>query len=175
MRGQPSHRTTRYNCAMTLIIRPIQAKDLPAAHQIIVDAAQGSDSVDQQDLAEFLAAWHDTATGLLNEPDANHAITLVCQMGTQIVGVAQLNDDGEIKLFYIAPEWQQRGIGRALLAELALNAQCLDINRLQIYSSNTARLFFLAHGFHAEQSDFSEWLTADLTKWKIVYDQQTTH
>jgi putative acetyltransferase len=158
-----------------MIIRPIQDKDLLAANQTIIDATQACDTLDQTDLQEFLAAWNDTATGLLAQPDANHAITLVCQMGSEIIGVAQLNADGEIKLFYVNPGWQGRGVGRALLAELALNAQCLAIERLQIYSSNTARLFFLAHGFHAEQTDFSEWLMADLRKWKIQYEQQTTH
>ncbi|WP_348944885.1 GNAT family N-acetyltransferase [Chitinibacter sp. FCG-7] len=160
---------------MPMIIRPIQNKDLASASLAISEATQACTALDQTDVAEFLASWNETANSLLHEPEPNHAITLVAQMGDEVVAVVQLNQDGEIKLFYVTPRWQRRGIGRALLAELALNAQCMNINSLQIYSSNNARLFFLEHGFHAEQHDFSDWLVADLTKWKIKYEQQTTH
>ncbi|WP_373975305.1 GNAT family N-acetyltransferase [Chitinibacter sp. SCUT-21] len=160
---------------MTLIIRPIQAKDLAIAHQVMMAAATAGETNDQQELLAYLSQYHENVSSLLSGPDLTQAITLVAQMGNDIVGVAQLNGDGEIKLFYVTPEWQGRGIGRALLAELALNAQCSNIQRLQIYTSNAARLFFLAHGFHSEDKTFSEWLTADLTKWKILYEQQTTH
>jgi putative acetyltransferase len=159
---------------MYMIIRPIQVKDLPAARLTIAAATQSCE-VDHAQDPELLQDWQDNACALLDEPETNHAATLVCQMADEIVGVTQFNLDGEIKLFYVAPDWQRRGIGRALLAETALNAQCLGITSLQINSTNTARLFFNQHGFQAKQTDFAEWLVADLTMWKIQYEQTTTH
>ncbi|WP_410498360.1 GNAT family N-acetyltransferase [Chitinibacter sp. S2-10] len=158
-----------------MIIRPLQDQDLTACRETIIDAIENSDPLDHGDQSEFVASWSEAALALLTEPEAAHAITIVCQVGNEIAGLAQLNRDGEIKLFYVKASWQRRSIGRALLAELALNAQCLGIECLQIYSSNTSRLFFLAHGFRAKFTDFSEWLTTDLSHWKLTYEHTITH
>ncbi|QLG87532.1 GNAT family N-acetyltransferase [Chitinibacter bivalviorum] len=158
-----------------MIIRPIQEKDLVPTRLLITAAIEAADIRDHAALPEQIDACNESALAQLNEPDANHAITLVCQMADEVIGTAQFNQDGEVKLFYVQPEWQRRGIGRALLAEMALNAQCLDITTLQVHSTLGAKLFFIEHGFRSQDSDFSEWLVADLTKWKIKYEATTTH
>jgi len=67
--------------------------------------------------------------------------------GNTIVGMAELEETGFINFFYVHPEFQNQGIGSALLSRLETEA--ININLSQLFSdvSITAKPFFERRGF----------------------------
>jgi putative acetyltransferase len=71
----------------------------------------------------------------------------VVEHNGEIVGYADLQDDGFIDHFYCHHAWQRQGIGRMLMKKIYEEAKVRDV--LQLYSnvSVTAKPFFVAQGF----------------------------
>jgi putative acetyltransferase len=65
----------------------------------------------------------------------------------EIVGMAEVEPDGFIDYFYVHPRWQNRGIGKALLAILESEAARLGVQVMSADVSITAKSFFLSKGF----------------------------
>jgi GNAT superfamily N-acetyltransferase len=72
---------------------------------------------------------------------------LVAEMQSSIMGVAMLRVDGQILLFYVAPEFHRRGAGRALLVALEEEATHRRLSSLSLSSTKTAHDFYLRNGF----------------------------
>lgn len=70
----------------------------------------------------------------------------------RIVGMAEIAPDGFIDYFYVLPERQGRGVGKALLAAIEGEAACRGITLLFADVSVTAKTFFLAHGFEITEA-----------------------
>jgi putative acetyltransferase len=64
-----------------------------------------------------------------------------------IVGMAEVDGDGFIDFFYVLPDWQGKGIGKALLKTLESEAARLDVQVVFADVSVTAKEFFLLQGF----------------------------
>ena len=71
----------------------------------------------------------------------------VAIVGGRIVGMAEIEVDGFIDYFYVHPDWQGRGIGKALLATLEGEAGKDEADVIAADVSVTAKEFFLAQGF----------------------------
>ncbi len=65
----------------------------------------------------------------------------------EILGFAELEDNGHIDYFYVHHKWQRKGVGRMLYAALEDEALRLKILLLYTESSITALPFFLSRGF----------------------------
>ena len=72
---------------------------------------------------------------------------IVAVNDNQIVGFAELDSSGKIGALYSHHEWQQRGVGTALLDRIEVEAKLLGIERLRVESSLSASRFFQAKGF----------------------------
>ena len=64
-----------------------------------------------------------------------------------IVGMAELVADGFIDFLYVRPDWQGKGIGKALLKTLESEAARLAVKVVFADVSVTAKEFFLSQGF----------------------------
>lgn len=73
--------------------------------------------------------------------------TVVADDGGTIAGFAELEEDGHIDCFYCHHDYQRRGVGSLVLAEVEKAARSRGIERLYLESSATARPFFEARGF----------------------------
>ena len=62
-------------------------------------------------------------------------------------GFIELEADGHIDCFYLAPAAAGRGIGAALYARLEAEARGLGLRSLYVEASEAARRFFLRQGF----------------------------
>src|SRR3954467_5015386 len=71
----------------------------------------------------------------------------VAVVDEEIVGMAEIEPDGFIDYFYVHPRWQERGIGKALLATLEFEATKRGVEVLSADVSITAKSFFLSRGF----------------------------
>ena len=71
----------------------------------------------------------------------------VAVMQGEIVGMAEIDGDGFIDYFYVHPDWQGQGIGKALLARLELETKLRGVKVIFADVSVTAKEFFIARGF----------------------------
>jgi putative acetyltransferase len=62
-------------------------------------------------------------------------------------GVGLLHGSGEIRLLYISPGYQHRGLGRRIHSALEIHALSLDLPKLRLESTRRARPFYEALGY----------------------------
>ena len=70
----------------------------------------------------------------------------------EIVGMAEVNADGFIDYFYVHPNFQSRGVGKALLSCLIAESKPRGVDKLFAYVSITAQPFFSSQGFRITES-----------------------
>lgn len=71
----------------------------------------------------------------------------VAELNGTVAGFADIQPDGYIDQFFIAPAAARRGIGTRLLQTLLATAQARRLPRLHAQVSLAAEPFFLRHGF----------------------------
>ena len=77
---------------------------------------------------------------------AKHFYIAVYELEDRILGVAGL-DLNEIRLLYVSPEYQRRGIGRMLLEHIRSMVPGILFADVFVYSSEQAVAFYKACGF----------------------------
>lgn len=89
-----------------------------------------------------------------DEYDAPHWVSrfirtqpLVATQGRDLLGFAELAEDGRIDLFYVHHDHQGKGIGRALMQRLRAEAASRGLRQLYCEASITAQPFFENMGF----------------------------
>lgn len=96
--------------------------------------------------AAQLKAWAPgNIAGFVARHSAYDAIVAECD-GT-VAGFSDLNADGYIDMLYVSPDFQRRGVARALLVHIEAQARQTSITRLHVRASLTARPVFERHGF----------------------------
>jgi putative acetyltransferase len=83
-------------------------------------------------------AWHGRMSG-------RH--TLVAVEGSEVVGFAELEEDGHLDMLYCRPDAVGRGVGSGLYAAVEERARGLGAGRISTEASITARPFFERRGF----------------------------
>jgi putative acetyltransferase len=83
-------------------------------------------------------AWHGRMSG-------RH--TLVADEGGEVVGFAELEEDGHLDMLYCRPDAIGRSVGSGLYAAVEERACGLGVGRITTEASITARPFFVRHGF----------------------------
>jgi putative acetyltransferase len=83
-------------------------------------------------------AWHGRMSG-------RH--TLVADEGGEVVGFAELEEDGHLDMLYCRKDAVGRGVGSGLYAAVEERARGLGIGRISTEASITARPFFERRGF----------------------------
>lgn len=84
------------------------------------------------------AAWHERMAG-------RH--TLVADEGGEVVGFAELEEDGHLDMLYCRADAVGRGVGSLLYAAVEERARGLGLGRISTEASITARPFFGRRGF----------------------------
>jgi putative acetyltransferase len=73
--------------------------------------------------------------------------TWVAEIEGRIVGFSDLEPDGHVDMLYVHPEFQRRGVARALLKHIEATARAAVLRRLYTEASITARPVFEAMGY----------------------------
>lgn len=81
------------------------------------------------------------------ENNLTNKITFVAEEGAQILGFAQLEENGHIDCFYCHHNFQQQGVGTLLYEQIESKARWLNLARLFTEASITAKPFFQSKGF----------------------------
>ncbi|CAN7183198.1 GNAT family N-acetyltransferase [Acidovorax delafieldii] len=103
--------------------------------------------------AEQLAAWaplHHDAPQWAERMRANQPFIAQAQSSGAIAGFADLQANGYIDMFFVAPEFARQGVARALMAHIHAQAAQRGITQLHAHVSLTAEPFFAAQGFVVE-------------------------
>ena len=127
-------------------IRKYKTGEEPAVWNVVFRATHESIARDYHpDLIERWAPQDKS----MNEWAARLAETnpFVAVVEGTIVGMAELLADGFIDFFYVHPDWQSKGIGKALLKTLESEAARLVVKVVFADVSVTAKEFFLSQGF----------------------------
>jgi GNAT superfamily N-acetyltransferase len=136
---------------MSLEIRIATADDAAAACAILRRSIAECCVLDHKNDPAVLEAWLGNKT-----PDmvaswfasaSNFAIVAV--QGGEVLGVALLTRAGKVALCYLLPEVRGRGIGKALLERIEVQAAEWQIKALQLHSTASAERFFADHGYLA--------------------------
>jgi len=123
-------------------IRQFQPQDAQPCHRIVCDCLR-------QD-ASLTPVWKESL--LCNQSPANLleyarlVYLAVYQVANQPAGVGGI-DLNEIRLLFVAPEYQRRGIGSALLGHLETFVPPALFGDVFVYSVPGAEGFYRAHGY----------------------------
>jgi putative acetyltransferase len=130
-------------------IRAFQPADLPALWRVFHASVHGLTGVHYNSAQR--AAWAPDE-GFTPEWAARVAANIpwVAERDGRIVGFADLQPDGFIDTFFVAPEAAGRGVGSALMATLLARADALGLSEVRAHVSLTAQPFFIRHGFEIE-------------------------
>ena len=127
-------------------IRSYGAQDAPQIARLFYGTVH---SVNRQDYSEEqVRAW---APGV-PDPEEWHARmagrrTLVAEEGGEVVGFAELEEDGHLDMIYLRYDAVGRGVGSRLYGAVEREARARGIGRIFTEASTTARPFFERRGF----------------------------
>jgi putative acetyltransferase len=128
------------------ILRPYQPDDAPVLLALFRDTIRRVNCRDY--LPAQIAAW---ASDDIDPADwasrFSGRFVIVAEEAGRVAGFAELEVNGHIDRMYVSADHQGQGVGRALLAAVVAEARRLQLVRLLVEASITARPFFEAHGF----------------------------
>lgn len=132
-------------------IRALRAGDAPQLYRVFHAAVHGSACADYG--PEQLAAWAPAHTDPIAWRQKIMALQpLIVTCGTAIAAYADLQSDGLIDHFFVAPAYGRQGVGTLLLNTLEQRAHLLALRSMHAYVSITAQAFFRQQGFRVEYS-----------------------
>lgn len=107
---------------------------------------------DHQDDPAEIVSWLKNKTAEIwslwvNHPDAS---VFVAEEDGVLCGVGMARSGGEILLNYVAPEARFKGVSKALLSALEMDASARGATAATLESTRTARRFYLANGYVPE-------------------------
>jgi len=134
-----------------LNLRPAQPSDAVAAANLlrrsIIELCATDHQHDEATLARWLAnKTPDFVQRMLAHPDSFH---VVAEENDQLLGVGAISRNGEIRLLYLLPGAQRRGIGTALYLALEQQAKTWGLSRLTAHANTDACAFYERMGFNA--------------------------
>lgn len=134
---------------MTVQIRAFRDDDPPALWEVFHAAIHGTASADYTQ--EQLDAWSPAAIDQERWAERMRGIApFVAEEAGKIIGYADVQDDGYIDHFFVAPAAGRRGVGSVLMRRIHERAAERGLTSLNSNVSITARPFFEHWGFVVE-------------------------
>ena len=134
------------NSAVAITIRPYEARD--AASLVGLFRASVRSIAARDYTPSQILAW---APDLIDEAQFGQRCesksTWVAKVEERVAGFTELEPDGHVDMLYVHPDFQRRGVARALLQHVEKSARATDLRRLYTEASITARPVFEAMGF----------------------------
>ena len=150
-------------------IRDYKAGDAPEIVRLFFETVRSVNRADYSD--EQLNAW---APGLpeLEEWHARMAgrRTLVAEEGGEVVGFAELENDGRLDMLYVRRDTVGRGVGRLLYEAVEREARAQGLGWLFTEASITARPFFERRGFRVVREQMVSRRGVSLTNFVMRKD-----
>lgn len=134
---------------MSLEIRIATSTDAFEACNVLRRSITECCSLDHRDDPVILDAWlgNKTPQMVASWFASPTNFSLVALEGGVLVGVALLTRAGKLALCYLLPEARGRGVGKALLERIEVQANEWGVKALQLHSTATGAEFYAARGY----------------------------
>ena len=138
---------------MTVKIRNYRADDVQNIAELVRDAIKSAKFYTESEKAACASAFCDLQELNIRLRSTR---TLVAELDGRTVGFGNLNVafgctacvTAELDCLYVSPEYQGRGIGRAIVAELEVLARQSAVTAIKVYAASIdAKQFFQALGY----------------------------
>ena len=135
-----------------MIIRPARNEDAEDACLVLRRSIIELCVADQGNDAKILAGWLANKTPehvrtWIGNPDN---VVVVAEEDGAILGVGAVARSGEITLNYVSPDARFRGVSKAMLARLEVQASAFGQTLCVLTSTSTARRLYEAAGYRAD-------------------------
>lgn len=132
-------------------VRPAIPDDADAVIDVVRKSIAQLCAADHHHDPETLATWLANKTpqnflSWLSNPDN---FCVVAQMNDRLSGAGLLHRSGEIRMLYLAPGSQRRGIGKEIHAALEEKANLWALRKLHLESTALACRFYEALGYQS--------------------------
>jgi GNAT superfamily N-acetyltransferase len=134
-----------------IAVRRADPKDAEEAADVLRRSITESCALDHQGDADTLARWlaNKTPQNFLSWLASDDNFCVVAEADSHVVGVGLLHRSGEIRLCYLAPSAQRKGIGKAVYSALEEQAKAWGLRTLSLESTVSARQFYEGLGFRS--------------------------
>lgn len=133
-----------------MLIRRYADTDAEATLTVFFRAIDRTARADYSEAQRAAWAHRDGRTVPAWHADRSAADTWVAEIDGRVLGFIDLDSAGTIDMLFVDPDFGRRGIAAALLAKSLAHAVSRRLSHVRTYASDTARPFFLAHGFRVE-------------------------
>lgn len=132
-------------------VREAQKSDAEAAVDAVRRSITESCTADHRGDADTLAHWlsNKTVRHFVSWLASEDNFCVVAEASPRVLGVGLLQRSGEIVLFYLTPEAQRQGIGRAIHTMLEERARSWKLSRLTLDSTVLACPFYERLGYQS--------------------------
>jgi GNAT superfamily N-acetyltransferase len=134
-----------------LTIRFAEPSDADAAIDVLRRSITELCIADHQGDRDMLSQWLANKTPQHFRAwlaDRDH-VCLIAEESGALVGVGLIHRDGELRLCYVAPGAQRRGVGKAICLALEGEARKAGLRELRLQSTVSARAFYEHMGYRA--------------------------
>lgn len=130
-------------------VREASPDDAVAVIDVVRESIAVSCAADHRNDPYTLAKWLENKTpqsflSWLSNPDN---FCVVARLNNRLSGVGLLHRGGEIRLFFVAPDAQRHGVGKAIHASLESKAAQWGLRTVHLLSTALARQFYEALGY----------------------------
>jgi GNAT superfamily N-acetyltransferase len=134
-----------------IAVRQAEPRDVHAAADVLRRSITESCALDHRGDADTLGKWlaNKTPQNFLSWLASDDNFCVVAEANSQVVGVGLLHRSGEIRLCYIAPGAQRKGIGKTIYLALEEHAKAWGLKSLRLESTVAARQFYERLGFRS--------------------------
>lgn len=147
-----------------MIIRGYLPSDCTQIAQLFYDTVHSVNAADYT--SEQLDAWADGHVDLEAWDNSfREHFTLVACDGKEIVGFADMDENGYLDRLYVHRDYQRKGVASSLLRELSQNVKTDEITT---YASITARPFFEKMGYRVVRENIVERKGVSLINYFMV-------
>ena len=133
------------------VVRQAEPRDAEAAVELVRRSITQSCTADHRDDADTLGTWlaNKTSQNFVSWLANDDKFCVIAEANAQLQGVGLVHRSGEIRLFYLVPEAQRQGIGRAIHGALEAKATEWSLPELTLDSTLSARSFYEALGYRS--------------------------
>lgn len=131
---------------MKITFNDYTSEDASRLAQLFYDTVHNINASDYT--LEQIEAWAPPIPNEIYRTETfERATPFIAEVEGVAVGFASIETNGYIDFFFVAHDWQGKGIGRALMEEIFRRAEEYNCDKLYSHVSITAKPFFLNFGF----------------------------
>lgn len=132
-------------------LRPAEPSDADAAAALLRRSIIELCVTDHQHDAATLAQWlaNKTPEHFRKMLASANSFHVIAEENNQLLGVGAIAHDGSIRLLYLLPGAQRRGVGKAIYLALEAQAKTWGLRKLIAHSNTDACPFYERMGFRS--------------------------